>query len=88
MFDMPDISCPKNKRKILGLFTVSGHHKLELVHYQPWGDPDWHQYQVWSKCKLCGARMYTFGISETEMIRTGILKGDESDEKKGVKFDG
>lgn len=69
------ISCPKilKHHKFLWFhWTTEGNHDLELIDLSIWGHPDWHNWEITVKCKVCGASIRRFGIEETEIIRAGI----------------
>ena len=69
--------CPKNiktKKRwwILPDKEYKGPHQFEITKIEPWGDIKWRKYEVYIKCKKCGARTHTFGVKETELIEEGI----------------
>lgn len=46
-------------------------YQLEDITFQPWGAPEWHNWQYWKKCKHCGAHKHVFGATDADVMHLG-----------------
>ena len=71
MLESPDARCPKNPQRFLW-FRWKGWHRLRPELIQPWGSPDWHRYEAWLTCRLCGTTIHRWGLPESKLAEARL----------------